>query len=343
MAKRAADGLAASHRRPTAAASPPSLTTIAGRVAARLVDAGWPRAACECPAPRLWRGPRPPLRCWSASPSPGGSSARPVCCCVGSAWIPIADANATCDRRFAAWSACRGWRSSSSAPLPHVGHFTAYSGDDWLTYQVAGDRIFMHGFWLEGGSSAFDYQPLYRWISGGLHVVFGDSSVGETYLDAACLLAGALLAFALVHPVAGFRAALLACTGDARDLHARHDRGISSGAVCPRSPQPASHSAAACSLLRARLRPPEAAAAAGFFAVLMFYTRLNHLLFAVSLLALLLPLSTSTRLSALARGVRQSRSRSAAIYARCLRRASRCLPPAPGGTPACSACSTARA
>ena len=49
--------------------------------------------------------------------------------------------------------------------------------------------------WLEGGSKMFDYQALYRWISGALHLVFGDSSVGETYVDASCLLAGSLLAF----------------------------------------------------------------------------------------------------------------------------------------------------
>ena len=34
------------------------------------------------------------------------------------------------------------------------------------------------------------------------HVVFGDSSVGETYVDAACLLAGGLLAFRLADTVA---------------------------------------------------------------------------------------------------------------------------------------------
>jgi hypothetical protein len=71
----------------------------------------------------------------------------------------------------------------------------AYSHDDWLAYQVAGYRIFMGGYWLEGGSTAFDYQPLYRWISGALHMVFGDSSAGEIVVDASALLTGALLAF----------------------------------------------------------------------------------------------------------------------------------------------------
>ena len=89
--------------------------------------------------------------------------------------------------------------------LPQVGHVSLYSVDDWLAYQVAGYRIYMNGFWLEGGNRLFDYQPLYRWIAGGLHLVFGDSSVGEVYWDAACLLAGGLVAFTLVDAVGGFR------------------------------------------------------------------------------------------------------------------------------------------
>ena len=89
--------------------------------------------------------------------------------------------------------------------LPQVGHVSLYSVDDWLAYQVAGYRIYMNGFWLEGGNRLFDYQPLYRWITGGLHLVFGDSSVGEVYWDAACLLAGGLVAFTLVEAVGGFR------------------------------------------------------------------------------------------------------------------------------------------
>ncbi|HET9830473.1 MAG TPA: hypothetical protein VFP91_02135, partial [Vicinamibacterales bacterium] len=93
----------------------------------------------------------------------------------------------------------------AASALQHVGHFMAYSNDDWLAYQVAGYRIFMHGYWLEGGSKVFDYQPLYRWMSGALHIVFGDSSVGELLWDAICLLLGAVVAFVLVERVAGFR------------------------------------------------------------------------------------------------------------------------------------------
>ncbi|HMJ87620.1 MAG TPA: hypothetical protein VK504_30790, partial [Vicinamibacterales bacterium] len=50
--------------------------------------------------------------------------------------------------------------------LSEIGHISMYSVDDWLAYQVAGYRIYMNGFWLEAGNKVFDYQPLYRWITG---------------------------------------------------------------------------------------------------------------------------------------------------------------------------------
>src|SRR5206468_5374740 len=116
---------------------------------------------------------------------------------VPAAFVPIAASHRNLRGAFmllgVPWLAFFAARS-----LPQVGHFSAYSVDDWLAYQVAGYRIFMNGFWLEAGSKAFDYQPLYRWISGLLHLTFGDSSVGEVYWDATCLLIGALLCFSLV-------------------------------------------------------------------------------------------------------------------------------------------------
>ena len=231
---------------------------------------------------------------------------------VGSAFIPVATSKRNLRSAFVMvgvpWLAYFVTRA-----LPLVGHVTAYSWDDWLAYQIAGARIYMHGFWLEGGSSTFDYQPLYRWISGALHVGFGDSSVGETYVDAACLLAGSLLAFSLVRPVGGFRAALLATTGTLATFTLGTPwyfvgRGLSETAAAGFA------FAAAFLLMRAKLGHRTFAAAAGVLAVLMFYTRLNHLLFAVSLLALLLPLSTSMRPSALAGGARLVRFGPAATY-----------------------------
>jgi hypothetical protein len=83
-------------------------------------------------------------------------------------------------------------------------------GDDWTTFQAYAHRIFIQGYWLEGGERAFWHQPLYRWIAGALHVVFGDSSIGEMFLDAGALLAGGLFAIEATRRVAGFRVAVAA-------------------------------------------------------------------------------------------------------------------------------------
>jgi hypothetical protein len=177
--------------------------------------------------------------------------------------------------------------------IPDIGAFTAYSHDDWLAYQVAGYRIFMGGYWLEGGSTAFDYQPLYRWISGALHLVFGDSSAGEIIVDASALLAGALLTFWIVKATAGFRWAVAAgaavlMTFSIGTTWYFVGRGLSETIGAGFG------FLAAFMLLRGRLGRPSSIAAAGVFAVLMFYTRLNFGAAAVTLAALLLPLSVTT-------------------------------------------------
>jgi hypothetical protein len=194
-----------------------------------------------------------------------------------------------------------------------IGRFVPYSVDDWLAYQAAGYRIFMNGYWLEAGTKTFDYQALYRWIAGALHLVFGDSSVGETYLDAACLLSGALLAFALVKPRCGYRAALFAASATLATFTLGTiwyfvGRGLSETA--------ASGCAflAAFFLLRARLGRMSAAAAAGVCAGLAFYARLNHLVFVVALAALLLPLSTATQATAVVRRLPPLRVRALGVY-----------------------------
>jgi hypothetical protein len=171
--------------------------------------------------------------------------------------------------------------------LPQIAHFTAYSNDDWLAYQAAGYRIFMHGFWLEGGSKVFDYQPLYRWISGGLHLAFGDSSVGEVYWDAICLLLGGCVGFAVVNRAAGFRWALAAFVGTLATYWLGTiwyfvGRGLSEVAA-------AGWAFIAALILMEEGGTTRTAALAGLFAVLMFYTRLNHLLFAFFLVALMTP------------------------------------------------------
>jgi hypothetical protein len=178
--------------------------------------------------------------------------------------------------------------------LSQTGHFTAYSNDDWLAYQVAGYRIFMHGYWLEGGSRVFDYQPLYRWMSGALHLVFGDSSVGERYWDAVCLLLGASVTFVLVDRAAGFRwgvaaAAATLATFWLGTIWYFVGRGLSEVAAAGWAFM------AALVLLSRRAARPSYAVLAGVFATLMFYTRLNHLLFAVFLLALMISVLVPAR------------------------------------------------
>jgi hypothetical protein len=197
---------------------------------------------------------------------------------------------------------------------PQIGHFTSYSADDWLTYQVAGYRIFMHGFWLEGGTAVFDYQPLYRWLSGALHVIFGDSSVGELLLDGASLLGGALLAFHLVRSRAGFRPALVAAVATLATFTIGTPwyflgRGLSEVAAAGWA------FLAVFALLRAKTGRLGWSVAAGVFATLMFYTRLNHLLFAPFMLAALLPMRAPARWHAISTALIRVRLRAAAVFA----------------------------
>lgn len=97
------------------------------------------------------------------------------------------------------------------AAFDHVGKFSFYhGGDDHWMYQRFAYRIFLQGYWLEGGTPTFWFQPGYRWVAGALHMVFGDSSIGEFYADGVSLLVLALFAFAAVHATCGFRWGLAA-------------------------------------------------------------------------------------------------------------------------------------
>jgi hypothetical protein len=185
---------------------------------------------------------------------------------IGAPWLAF----------FAAWSA------------PTVGRVTAYSMDDWLAYQIAGYRIYMNGNWIEGGTLAFDYQALYRWITGALHLLFGDSSVGEIYWDASCLLAGALLAYQLTRARAGFNWGLGAAAMTLATLTIATPWYIIGRGLSEISAAGFAFAAMAC-LIRARggeLRWVTGAAAMGAFA---FFARQNHLLWVPCLVLLLLP------------------------------------------------------
>jgi hypothetical protein len=197
--------------------------------------------------------------------------------------------------------------------LPLVGRFSIYSTDDWLAYQVAGYRIFVNGFWLEAGSPTFDYQPLYRWVTGALHLIFGDSSVGEVYADAAWLLIGALLAFQIVRMSAGFRwgiaaaAATLAVFTLGTPWHFL-GRGLSEITAAGLA------FLAMWFLLRARLGARRWMVAATLAAVLMFVARLNHLLWIAFLPAMLLPMRASVWSPEAIRALRRVRVSSLIVY-----------------------------
>lgn len=198
--------------------------------------------------------------------------------------------------------------------VSQVGRFTLYSYDDWLTYQVASHRIYFQGYWLEGGNAVFDFQPFYRWMTGALHFIFGDSSVGELYWDATCLLLGAMLAFHLARAFAGFRFALMAAAVTLATMTIGTPwyflgRGLSEIAAAGWG------FIAMFFLLRGRRGSPAWAVTAGLFAVLMFYTRLNHLLFALFLPAFLLPTRTPMVLSRLRSAIFSLPVSKAAVFA----------------------------
>lgn len=171
-----------------------------------------------------------------------------------------------------------------------VGRWVLYEvGHDYWMYQRFAYRIVMQGYWLEGGSPTFWFQPFYRWIVGILHVVFGDSSVGEWYWDGACLLAGGLLSFRIARTFAGFRWGIAAAVtslavfvlGNAWHLIGQGLSEISSAGLL---------SLAALCAIRSRNRSVAAAIAAGVLATLAFYTRLNNLIMALGVAVFALPL-----------------------------------------------------
>lgn len=175
--------------------------------------------------------------------------------------------------------------------LPQAGIFTWYSsGDDWWMFQRYGYRIFMEGYWLEGGSLTFWFQPLYRWISGALHMAFGDSSIGELYWDGLCMAAGAGFAFHIARAFAGFRAGIIAAVltlmlftlGPAWYLFGRGLSELSSMGLL--------YAAALCAL-RGRHGDRTALLAAAVLGTLSFYTRLNNLPTLVALVGMAWPVA----------------------------------------------------
>jgi hypothetical protein len=173
--------------------------------------------------------------------------------------------------------------------LHDVGHFVVYtSGDDWWTFQRHAYEIFMQRLWFEGGEKTFWNQPLYRWTAGALHLIFGDSSAGEMYLDAAGVAVGAMFAFAAVSRLTSFRVGVLAAVLVLNVSMLGPNwygigRGLSeiSAAMCVYL--------AAFALRRTDGRAWKNALVAGLCAMLAFFTRLNQLVLLASMLLLLIP------------------------------------------------------
>ena len=177
---------------------------------------------------------------------------------------------------------------TASLALRNVGRFTLFLfGDDSLTYQRFAQRIFMEGYWLEGGQPTFWNQPLYRWICGALHLLFGDSSAGETIWDGFGLLVGAMFAYAIVNRFGGFRNGIAAAIAVLVTVSLGPNWYIIGRGLSEISALLWIYLAACC-LLDAGGRSVRRAALAGVFGVLAFYTRMNHLLLVMALPAVTL-------------------------------------------------------
>jgi hypothetical protein len=203
--------------------------------------------------------------------------------------------------------------------LRDVGHFIVYtSGDDWWTFQRHAYRVFVEGFWLEGGEKTFWNQPLYRWVVGLLHLIFGDSSAGEMYLDASGIAVGAMFAFDSVARAGGFRLGLVAAILVLNVTMLGPNwygigRGLSeiSAALCVYL--------AAFALRRSRHRVWPSVAIAGLWAALAFFTRMNHLLLLATLVVVLLPDEVEAGAGWRARELwRRLPKRQASVYLACI-------------------------
>jgi hypothetical protein len=176
-----------------------------------------------------------------------------------------------------------------------IGRFWFYGiGHDYWTYQRYAYRIVMQGYWLEGGSPLFWFQPLYRWIVGLLHLVFGDSSVGERFWDGACVLATALFAWRIADAYAGFRAGLIAAvlTLGVMTLATPWSLiGLGLGELSSMGLL----SVAAMVAWRSRRGSWATAIGAGILATLALYTRLNAIPMALALASFALPVRLTVR------------------------------------------------
>ncbi len=185
----------------------------------------------------------------------------------------------------------------TAVQIHHVGRFSLYAaGDDMWMFQRFAYRIYLQGYWLQGGELTFWFQPLYRWLAGAWHMVYGDSSMGEFWWDAVAVLASALLAHVTVAAVFGFRwgigAAVLALT------IAMHSPtwiyiGIGLSDIASAGFIYLSALVLASARLRGDIRMATALGA-GLLGAIGFYTRLNNLPMALAVSAFAIPLTVTT-------------------------------------------------
>jgi hypothetical protein len=67
------------------------------------------------------------------------------------------------------------------------------SGDDWIAYQSYGRRVVVEGDWLRASEGVFTMQPLYRYIVGIYHWLFGQTAFAQNMADVWCFLGAAIL------------------------------------------------------------------------------------------------------------------------------------------------------
>ena len=177
---------------------------------------------------------------------------------------------------------------------PHIGRFSTYAGgDDMWMFQRWAYRIYLQGYWLEGGELTFWFQPFYRWIAGALHMLFGDSSIGEFWWDSICVMVFALFAHQVTAAAQGFRwglaAAVLALT-----IVMQGPMFLFIGLGLSDIASAGFIYLAALILASARLRGDvtmPVAIGAGMLGVIGFYTRLNNLPMAAAIAVFSLPLT----------------------------------------------------
>ena len=180
----------------------------------------------------------------------------------------------------------------------HIGRFSLYAGgDDMWMFQRFAYRIYLQGFWLHGGEATFWFQPFYRWIAGALHLIFGDSSMGEFWWDGVCVMVWALFAFQATAASFGFRwgiaAAVLALT-----IVMQGPAWLFVGIGLSDMASAGFIYLAALVIMSARLRgniPISTAIGAGVLAAIGFYTRLNNLPMAFASSAFGLSLAVTAR------------------------------------------------